>query len=237
MELTSSQQQAIELAKRLIIDMVWKTANIEVPGITFPDTQSIVEGYAPQNMPVTEIITVNNIKHAFQFLFSHVEYPVDWQTISHYNHLLREGLAQDGGQVRTIPVRMGGTQWIPPIPAYDAIREQIDATLTLPDPQERALRLFDAITRGQWFTDGNKRTALLVANHELIHAGVGILSIEPSARAQFASLLISYYETADPREVNNWLRENAIGFVPGGLTLTDHKRLSRPPSASRHQRR
>lgn len=180
---------------------------------------------------------MNNIKHAFQFLFSHVEYPVDWQTISHYNHLLREGLAQDGGQVRTIPVRMGGTQWIPPIPAYDEIREQIDSTLGMPDPQKRALHLFDAITRGQWFTDGNKRTALLVANHELIHAGVGILSIEPSARAQFASLLISYYETADPREVNNWLRENAIGLVPGGLTLTDHKRLSRPPSASRHQRR
>lgn len=237
MELTSSQQQAIELAKRLIIDMVWKTANIEVPGITFPDTQSIVEGYAPRNMPVTEIITVNNIKHAFQFLFSHVEYSVDWQTISHYNHLLREGLAQDSGQVRTIPVRMGGTQWIPPIPAYDAIREQIDAILALSDPQERAVRLFDAITRGQWFTDGNKRTALLVANHELIHAGVGILSIEPSARAQFASLLISYYETGDPGEVNRWLQENAIGRVPGGLTLAEQKELRSQTKPAHRMRR
>ena len=36
--------KAVELAKRLLVDAIWKTANIEVDGITFPDAQEIFEG-------------------------------------------------------------------------------------------------------------------------------------------------------------------------------------------------
>ena len=32
------RMMAVELAKRQLIDVMWKTANIEVDGITFPDT-------------------------------------------------------------------------------------------------------------------------------------------------------------------------------------------------------
>ena len=31
--------------------------------------------------------------------------------------------------------------------------------------------MFCKITRGQWFNDGNKRTALMTTNHALINAG------------------------------------------------------------------
>lgn len=61
--------KAVELAKRLLVDAIWKTANIEVDGITFPDAQEIFEGRAPSNMEVNDIIVVNNIKRAWMFLF------------------------------------------------------------------------------------------------------------------------------------------------------------------------
>ncbi len=57
--------------------------------------------------------------------------------------------------------------------------------------------LFGAVTRGQWFSDGNKRTALMVANHQLIHDGIGVFSIPPEDKAQFVSMLLRYYETGD----------------------------------------
>lgn len=58
------RMMAVELAKRQLIDVMWKTANIEIDGITFPDTQEIFEGRAPANMAVNDIIVVNNIKRA-----------------------------------------------------------------------------------------------------------------------------------------------------------------------------
>lgn len=69
--------KAVELAKRLLVDVIWKTANIEVDGITFPDAQEIFEGRAPSNMEVNDIIVVNNIKRAWMFLFENIGRPID----------------------------------------------------------------------------------------------------------------------------------------------------------------
>jgi len=43
--------------------------------------------------------------------------------------------------------------------------------MKIESPEDRALLMFCKITRGQWFNDGNKRTALMTANHALINAG------------------------------------------------------------------
>lgn len=44
--------------------------------------------------------------------------------------------------------------------------------MKIESPEDRALLMFCKITRGQWFNDGNKRTALMTANHALINAGI-----------------------------------------------------------------
>ena len=86
-----SRLMAVELAKRLLVDAIWKTASIEVDGISFRDTQEIFEGRAPANMAVDDIIVVNNIKRAWMFLFENVDQPVNWQYMSEYNRILGEG--------------------------------------------------------------------------------------------------------------------------------------------------
>lgn len=108
-----SRLMAVELAKRLLVDAIWKTASIEVDGISFRDTQEIFEGRAPANMAVDDIIVVNNIKRAWMFLFENVDQPVNWQYMSEYNRILGEGLIRDAGKLRTNDVRIGGTDWIP----------------------------------------------------------------------------------------------------------------------------
>ncbi len=210
--------RSIELAKRLLVDSIWKTANIEVDGITFPDTQEIFEGRAPADMTVDGIVTVNNIKHAWQFLLDNVDYPVDWQYVAEYNRIVGEGLVRDAGMLRAYGVRIGGTAWAPDLPTLDSSRDRVAEIMRQDDPLGRALDLFGAITRGQWFADGNKRTALMAANHELIHAGVGILSIQPSDKREFTSRLLAYYESGDYRALRDWLARHAFGQVPGGLT-------------------
>ena len=176
---TTDRRTAVELAKRLLVDSIWRTAKIEVDGVTFPDTQEIFDGRAPEGMSVDDIVTVNNIKRAWRFLLENIDYPVDWQYIREYNRIIGEGLVRDAGR----------------------------------------LREFGAVTRGQWFSDGNKRTALMVANHQLIHDGIGVFSIPPEDKAQFVSMLLRYYETGDYSRLSDWLSQNAVGHVPGGLTL------------------
>ncbi|MCB5635116.1 cell filamentation protein Fic, partial [Bifidobacterium animalis] len=69
-------------------------------------------------------------------------------------------------------------------------RERVRGILEESEGEDTAMLLFGAVTRGQWFSDGNKRTALMVANHQLIHDGIGVFSIPPEDKAQFVSMLL-----------------------------------------------
>ena len=110
---TTDRRTAVELAKRLLVDSIWRTAKIEVDGVTFPDTQEIFDGRAPEGMSVDDIVTVNNIKRAWRFLLDNIDYPVDWQYIREYNRIIGEGLVRDAGRLREYGVRIGGTGWVP----------------------------------------------------------------------------------------------------------------------------
>lgn len=216
---TTDRRTALELAKRLLVDLIWRTAKIEVDGVTFPDTQEIFDGRAPEGMSVDDIVTVNNIKRAWGFLLGNIDYPVDWQYIREYNRIIGEGRVRDAGRLREYGVRIGGTGWVPEIPTVESPQERVRGILEESEGEDTAMLLFGAVTRGQWFSDGNKRTALMVANHQLIHDGIGVFSIPPEDKAQFVSMLLRYYETGDYSRLSDWLSQNAVGHVPGGLTL------------------
>lgn len=176
--------------------------------ITFPDAQEIFEGRAPSNMEVNDIIVVNNIKRAWMFLFENIGRPIDWRYVSEYNRILGEGLIRDAGKLRTNDVRIGGTDWIPELPTMESSHDEISSLMKIESPEDRALLMFCKITRGQWFNDGNKRTALMTANHALI-----------------TNRLLRYYESDDPAPLCAWLRDYAIGRLPGGLTSAESRRL------------
>lgn len=54
---TADRRTAVELAKRLLVDLIWRTAKIEVDGVTFPDTQEIFDGRAPEGMSMVDAAT------------------------------------------------------------------------------------------------------------------------------------------------------------------------------------
>lgn len=159
-------------------------------------------------MEVNDIIVVNNIKRAWMFLFENIGRPIDWRYVSEYNRILGEGLIRDAGKLRTNDVRIGGTDWIPELPTMESSHDEISSLMKIESPEDRALLMFCKITRGQWFNDGNKRTALMTANHALI-----------------TNRLLRYYESDDPAPLCAWLRDYAIGRLPGGLTSAESRRL------------
>ena len=146
---TTDRRTAVELAKRLLVDSIWRTAKIEVDGVTFPDTQEIFDGRAPEGMSVDDIVTVNNIKRAWRFLLGNIDYPVAWQYIREYNRIIGEGLVRDAGRLREYGVRVGGTGWVPEIPTVESPQERVRGILEESEGEDTAMLLFGAVTRGR----------------------------------------------------------------------------------------
>lgn len=207
----TGRQRCVAYAKRHVIDMMWHTAGIEIRGITFPETEQIFHGTVPYTVERRNVMVVNNIKHAWQFLFDNTDWLPDLQYAQEYNRLICSDLEPQPGVVRTIPVAISGTDYVPSVPTGDAIRAAFHEAAGLDDPVDRALMLFDRCSREQWFANGNKRTATMLANHSLIHDGAGVLAIPPDlVELDFKDLLLDYYETNDARKLDRWLKEHAI---------------------------
>ncbi len=201
----------ISYAKRNLIDSIWKEANLEGIGVTFPQTQEIVEGRTVAGLTIKETMTINNLKHAWQFLFDSIDYPLDMQWISQLHYEIGcNDVVLFPGERRESVVTIGGTDWRPDIPSYEGFKDALSEVLSIQDPIDRALEAFCVVARTQYFNDGNKRTAQLVANKILIENGCGVLAVPKASLEEFADRLLKYYETNDSADLKQFLRDNVL---------------------------
>jgi hypothetical protein len=206
-----TRQDNIFVAKRNIVDYIWKSAKLEGLTVTYPDTDAIYNGMSVANVPVAEIIAVNNLKHAWQFVLDNLEYAVDYPFICHLNRLVGgDTLIRDAGLPRKIPVRIGGTSWTPDMPIESQIKEQLAEVLSIQGHTERAIMLALYLMRKQIFLDGNKRTAMLAGNQVMISCGHGIISVPIEHQPVFRSMLIEHYESGDAGGLSRFVYENCI---------------------------
>ena len=71
-----TKEENIFVAKRNIIDYIWKSANLEGINVTFPQTSVIYEKGVLQNANVHSISVVLNLKHAWQVLLNSLNEPL-----------------------------------------------------------------------------------------------------------------------------------------------------------------
>lgn len=213
--LADRRAQALDLAKRSEAELVWATAGIEVRSLTLEQTKQILVGQPSDGMSAANIRVVLNTRRAWGFLLENADWQPDWMTVSHYNTLVGTGLIPDAGRLRTFSVRISGTDWTPEIPTPENSMDEVTRINNDDEqPADRAITLLLAIMRGQWFRDGNKRTALLAANHSLIHDGIGMIEIRKNDRGHFIVLLTDFYANGNDRRIRAWLGRNAIVRPP-----------------------
>lgn len=92
----------------------------------------------------------------------------------------------------------------------EGFKDALSEVLSIQDPIDRALEAFCVVARTQYFNDGNKRTAQLVANKILIENGCGVLAVPKASLEEFADRLLKYYETNDSADLKQFLRDNAL---------------------------
>ena len=184
---------AIEMSKRLLVDSIWKSANLEGLGTTFPKTEAILAN-APTTTKTEEVLFVINMKRAWQFLLENLDYKNSIMLLREYNKIVGELLFNYAGEIRTIPVQIGGTSWEPEMPHTGIIISTIEEMEKIEDVELKALKYFCFIVRTQMFIDGNKRVAQLMANKVLIEKDIGIFQIPIEKLEEFKGLLIAFYE-------------------------------------------
>ena len=204
---------SISMGKRQLVDSIWKSAGIEGLGTTFPNTEKTLE-----NIPVQtkrdEVLFIVNMKRAWYFIFDNVDYPDNISYLRELNKICMAELSYDAGNIRTAPVTIGGTSWIPELPQEEMIREKLVEISNMSDRLEAALEMFCFVTRTQMFLDGNKRVAQLMCNKMMMEADIGIFSVPYDQIDTFKELLVNYYETNDSNKIKNFFRDKCLLLNP-----------------------
>lgn len=176
-----TREQNVFIAKRNIVDYIWKSANLEGIGVTYPETQAIYDGGIVNGLTVDKIIAINNLKYAWQFILENRDIDYDFKVLLHIHKLTCDKLVLDNnlGKLRTTPVNIGGTTWKPQFPIESQIKKELAELLNQREKTktEIAIEAMLWIMRRQMFIDGNKRVGMLFANKIMIDNGCGIITI------------------------------------------------------------
>lgn len=212
-----TREQNVFVAKRNIVDYIWKSANLEGIDVTYPETQVIYDGGVINGLTVNKIITINNLKYSWQFILENEGIEYDFKALCHLHKLTCDKLILDGnlGRLRTTPVSIGGTSWKPQFPVESQIKEELEQLLNQPEKSktEIAIEVMLWIMRRQMFIDGNKRVAMLFANKIMIDNGCGIITIAQENQQTFFEKLINYYESGDNTDLKQWVYETSIDGI------------------------
>ena len=212
-----TREQNVFIAKRNIVDYIWKSANLEGISVTYPETQVIFDNGIVNGLKVNEVIAINNLKYAWQFILEEENASYNFNTICEIHKLVCDKLVLDNdlGHLRATPVNIGGTSWKPQFPIESQIKEKLEELLNqkAKTKTEIAIEIMLWLMRRQMFIDGNKRVAMIFANKIMIDNGCGIITIANELQADFFTKLINYYETNDMEELKLWIYNNCIDGI------------------------
>lgn len=131
------------------------------------------------------------------------------------------------GKLRNRIVCISGTNYVPLIPFYENVRQQINWVNKIENPIDKGLEIFVLSSRGQWFNNGNKRTAQMLANHLFLQENAAILAIPDIYKELFTKYLVNYYESSDNLVLKNFLYETSVEMLSSGLMMRQLKEIER----------
>lgn len=200
------------LAKKKWDENVYCGMKMENRAVTFPQTQTILNGVNVPNVQLDDIQAILNMRDAWKFLLGTVNEEVTFEYWCKLNEYIARNEALEWGKLRTGIVGISGTDYEPPIPNKEKTIEELKSILSTSNASatDKALEAFVWGTRGQFFWDGNKRTSLMLSNKILVSSGSGIMTITDKYMEQFNTILLNYYNTGKNEELKQFLYENAI---------------------------
>ena len=203
--------QNLDFARANMKANIYDQAVLEGVATSFPQTQEIIDNGKVKGMTVSDVQKILNLKHAWEFILDPdvIQAKSDYYVLCHIARLVNEGFFADGGRIRGVPITIGGSSYVPPLPTEFEVREKIEGILQSDlDDIDKSVQLCLYTMKTQVFIDGNKRAAVIYANHFLIAHGQGFLVIPEAHVSEFKKLLVAYYEGQDAGTITAFLKEN-----------------------------
>ncbi|MCQ2086906.1 MAG: Fic family protein [Bacilli bacterium] len=206
----------IDLARRNLVDSIYKQSILEGVATTYSDTETIVNEGKVRDMSTLDVQKIINLKHAWEFIMDYdVECcPTNYALLCQINALVEEGISYNAGKIRSTTVTIGGSSYIPPIPFEFKVKEDIEYIINNAkfDLPTKAARLIAYTMKTQTFIDGNKRTAVIFGNHFLISHGVGLMVVPVEKIKEYKTLLLEYYEDRSEDLIEFFVKECFISL-------------------------
>lgn len=197
-----TKEQNIFLAKKKLIENIYSGARVEGLNVTYPETQAIVDGINVAHLSIHDILVIRNLKNAWKFVLENIEKETDLDFLLRINEDVSRGESLDWGRLRTGQAGISGTNYLPPIPEENNVRECIQKIIDKNfSDTEKAIELYMYCCKSQLFWDGNKRTAFIFANKYLISKGCGLLSIKDEDILSFNVKLTDYYQEEEKKQI------------------------------------
>lgn len=190
---------------------IYDQAVLEGVATSFPQTEEIIDNGKVSGMTATDVQKILNLKHAWEFILDKdvIASKSDYYMLSYIARLVNEGFFAEGGRIRGVPVTIGGSSYIPPIPNEIDIKDEITEIIDDDaDAIDIAIKLCLYCMKTQIFLDGNKRASVIFANHYLISHGGGFLVIPEKEVPEFKNLLVKYYEGEDISIISDFMKKN-----------------------------
>lgn len=209
-ELSSDVINNIAFARANMKMNIYDQAVLEGVTTSFPQTEEIIDNGKISGVTATDVQKILNLKHAWEFILDRdvIASRSDYYMLSHIARVVNEGFFAEGGRIRGVPVTIGGSSYVPPLPNELDIKEKIREIIEESDEViNTAIKLCLYCMKTQIFLDGNKRASVIFANHYLISHGGGFLVIPEKEVAEFKRLLVKYYEGEDITVIADFMKK------------------------------
>lgn len=202
--------QNIDFARANMKSNIYNQAVLEGVGTSFPQTEEIINNGVVNGVKASDVQKILNLKHAWEFILDKdvIQSASNFYMVSHIAKLINEGFYTEGGKVRGVPVTIGESSYVPPIPIESVVKEEIDKiVMSKKEPIDVAIELCLYCMKTHIFIDGNKRASVIFANQFLIAHGQGFLVIPEREVPEFKILLVRHYEGEDIAIISSFLKD------------------------------
>jgi len=202
--------QNIFLAKKVLVNSIYNSAKLEGLNITFPETQTILNGVNVPNVKLDDITCILNLRDAWKEVLNNINEKLDLTYICKINSFVSRNESLEWGVLRTGIVGISGTNYIPEIPNKNNVEQDLSNILAIENITLRSIKYMLYGMRTQLFWDGNKRTSIIIANKIMIENGKGIITIKEENLLEFNQLLTEFYNTNNDEKIINFIYNNCI---------------------------
>jgi hypothetical protein len=208
-----TRQENVFTIKKYWDESIYSAMMMEGRNVTFPQTKTILEKGVIQGVDTIDVLAINNFKKGWQFILDTLDAKIDLKYYKEINRIVAADEALVPGEIRSGEIRIGGTDYQPPVLLEADVNDCLSGKIALLDGKnttEIALELFTAGCRMQNFWDGNKRTSYLLANKILAQNNNGMLCIWHHEMECFNKLLSGFYETGNAAKLCDFLYNKCI---------------------------